>query len=110
MVYFNTQSSRAQDFNSSPPQAMTREMIDDENWVLGTQGTPTSPNQPHPNAFINNPSNMPAHNSGSIPTYQSPGSHLSSSTDQLARREITSSPAMSEIAQMRPSSAGNNSG
>ena len=101
------QSSRAQDFNSSPPQAMTREMIDGENWVLSP---PTSPNQPHPNTFTSNPSNLPPHNSGSIPTYQTPGSHLSSSTDQLARREITSSPAMSEIAQIRPSSAGNNSG
>lgn len=104
------QSSTAQDFNSSPPQAMTREMIDGENWVLSPQGPPTSPNQPHPNTFTSSPSNLPVYSSGSIPTYQSPGSHLSSSTDQLARRDITSSPAMSEIAQMRPSSAGNNSG
>lgn len=82
---------------------MTRDMIDDDNWALVG---PTSPpiktaTSQSPNAFI-------------VPTVtdNTPSSHMSSSTDQLARRDITSSPAMADGVHrlMRPSSAGSQSG
>ena len=70
---------------------MTREMIDDENWIIGSS-PPTSQTIP------------------SSQMSQNFVSHLSSSSDQLARKDTTGSPAMPEIGTgIRPSSAGSSS-
>ena len=101
---------------------MTRDMVDDDNWALGSPPTsPTRPNQlrtlpsttQSPNAFISmggaGGRGGGGGGGGNNPTVNS---HMSSSTDQLARRDMTSSPAMaSDIGRhIRPSSAGSNSG
>ena len=79
---------------------MTHDMIDDSNWILGSGGTsqfPPKPSSPPP-------SSPPQ---GFTPFFQQPISHLTSSSDQLARHDITASPAMPGISNgMRPSSAG----
>ena len=101
---------------------MTRDMVDDDNWALGSPPTsPTRSNQlrtlpsttQSPNAFISmggaGGRGGGGGGGGNNPTVNS---HMSSSTDQLARRDMTSSPAMaSDIGRhIRPSSAGSNSG
>lgn len=79
---------------------MTREMVDGENWIIGSP--PTSPSTNVPPGPMVQPIVQPI--------VQSSVSYLSSSTDQLARRDDTSSPAMPEISnRMRPSSAGSHS-
>ena len=83
---------------------MTHDMIDDSNWILGSGGTsqlPPKPSSPPP-------SSPPQ---GFTPFFQQPISHLTSSSDQLARHDITASPAMPGISNgMRPSSAGSYNG
>ena len=80
---------------------MTRDMVDDDNWVLGSSFESTD----HPSAFSQPPSTPPP----SLPRLpQMPASHMSSSSDQLARHDQTGSPAMPDaITSFRPSSAEN---
>jgi hypothetical protein len=70
--------------NSLSPsrRAMTREMMDDDNWMLGSSHTSTHHHQP---TMVQSPVGQ-----GSV-------SQLSSSTDQLARGDVTNSPAMPEL-------------
>ena len=83
---------------------MTRDMIDDSNWILGSGGTSQLPPKPS-----SPPPSPPPQ--GFTPFFQQPISHLTSSSDQLARHDITASPAMPGISNgMRPSSPGSYNG
>ena len=106
---------------------MTPDMIDGDNWGIGSPPrSPTGPaSQPlrtipstnqSPNAFIQmGGATGRGGGGGGGGGGSNPGvvvSHMTSSTDQLARRDTSSSPAMSaDIGRhLRPSSAGSNSG
>ena len=103
--------------------SMTPDMVDGDNWGIGSPPrSPTAVSQPlrtmpstnqSPNAFIQ--MGGPTARGGGGGGGTNPGivvSHMTSSTDQLARRDASSSPAMSaDIGRhLRPSSAGSNSG
>ncbi len=79
---------------------MTRDMIDNDNWILGSSFEGTDH---HPSAFSQPPSTPPP----LLPRLpQMPLTHMSSSSDQLAQHHQTGSPAMSDaINSFRPSSA-----
>lgn len=71
---------------------MTREMVDD-NWILGQQPSPSATHSP-----LSSPTSYPPTSplSTSLPP-MSPLPHISGSTDQLAHRDITSSPAFPDF-------------
>ncbi|XP_011408978.2 PREDICTED: uncharacterized protein LOC105315903, partial [Amphimedon queenslandica] len=105
--------------------SMTRDMIDGDNWGIGSPPrSPTGPtiqplrtmpsNNQSPNAFIQMGGPTGRGGGGGGGGGSNPGvvvSHMTSSTDQLARRDVSSSPAISaDIGRhLRPSSAGSNS-
>lgn len=77
---------------------MTRDMLDDDNWIMGPPSShpPTSPLT----------QSSPASHFNFSPQLQ-PVSHLTGSTEQLAHRHTSGSPALPETSgRNRPSSAG----
>ena len=84
---------------------MTEDMIDG-NWSIGAPPStePRIPNSTHPSTY---PPPVPLSPIGSQPSSQSPIPRLSRSTDQLAQRDDTGSPALPDhIAHNQPLSGG----
>lgn len=78
----------------------------DSNWSIGAPPS-TMPNPPNSLPPSSLPPPLPVSSPSSLPSSQSPIPRLSGSTDQLARRDITGSPALpDQITRNRPTSAG----